>query len=275
MKAVVMAGGTGSRLRPITIDRPKPMITIVNKPVIGHIFSLLKRYGITDVIVTLQYMPNVFQDYFGDGSNQGLNITYFIENDPLGTAGGVKNVEELLDDTFIVIMGDAIVDFDLDEIIAFHRRQKAKATLTLTRVNDPLEFGVIITNPEGYITQFLEKPTWSEVFSDTINTGLYILEPDVLDWIPENKPYDFSHQLFPAMMEANMPLAGYVADGYWCDIGNISTLRQATADVLEGKVRNVELGKHIGGNIWGWRRRRNFTVSHIARANLFGQFGKN
>lgn len=250
MKAVVMAGGTGSRLRPITIDRPKPMITIVNKPVIGHVFSLLKRYGITDVIVTLQYMPNVFQDYFGDGSNQGMNITYFVESDPLGTAGGVKNVEELLDDTFIVIMGDAMVDFNLDEIVAFHRRQKAKATLTLTRVDDPLEFGVIITNREGYITQFLEKPTWSEVFSDTINTGLYVLEPEVLDWIPKNKHYDFSHQLFPALMEANMPLAGYVSDGYWCDIGNVSTLRQATADLLEGKAHNIELGKHIGGNIW-------------------------
>ena len=250
MKAVVMAGGAGSRLRPITIERPKPMITVVNKPVIGHILSLLKRHGITDVIITLQYMPNMVQGYFGDGTNLGMNINYFIENDPLGTAGGVKNVQNLIDDTFLVVMGDALADFDLHKIVDFHRRQKAKATITLHRVSNPLEFGVIITNSDGYVSQFLEKPSWSEVFSDTVNTGFYVLEPEILDWIPENEPYDFSHQLFPELMAANIPIAGYVADGYWCDIGNISTLHQATTDLLEGRAPHIELGTHIGGNVW-------------------------
>lgn len=250
MKAVVMAGGAGSRLRPITIERPKPMITLINKPVIGHILSLLKRHGITEVIITLQYLSSMLQDYFGDGSNLGMKITYGIEDEPLGTAGGVKNVQHLLDDTFLVISGDALTDFDLKKIFEFHRQKQVKATIALYRVNDPLEFGVIITNSDGYVTQFLEKPTWGEVFSDTVNTGIYVLEPEVLDWIPKDEPYDFSHQLFPQLLAAEVPVAGYVAEGYWHDIGNISAFRQATADMLEGKVQGIDLGTHIGGNIW-------------------------
>ncbi len=250
MKAVVMAGGSGSRLRPITIERPKPMITVVNKPTLAHILSLLKNNGITDVVITVQYLASVIQDYFGDGSNLGMNIHYYVEEDPLGTAGGVKNVQDVLDDTFLVISGDAITDFDLREIIAYHREKQAKATITLYRVPNPLEYGVIITDADGYVTQFLEKPSWGEVISDTVNTGVYVLEPDVLAMIPDNTPYDFSKQLFPIMLKKNMPIAGFVAEGYWCDIGNISTLRQACNDVLEGKVRGINLGTHIGGNIW-------------------------
>lgn len=250
MKAVIMAGGSGSRLRPITIERPKPMITIVNKPTLGHILSLLKLNGITDVIITVQYLASVIQDYFGDGSNLGMNITYCVEEDPLGTAGGVKAVQAMLDDTFMVVSGDAITDFDLKAIIDFHRRKAAKATLTLYRVPNPLEFGVIITDPDGYIIQFLEKPTWGEVISDTVNTGIYVLEPDVLDLIPPHQPFDFSTQLFPQLLEQNLPMAGYIADGYWCDIGNTTALREATADALEGKIRHIDLGTHIGGNIW-------------------------
>ncbi len=250
MKAVVMAGGSGSRLRPITIERPKPMITVVNKPVLAHILDLLKRNGITEVVITVQYMASIIQDYFGDGSNLGMHITYFAEEHPLGTAGGVKNVQHMLDDTFLVISGDAITDFDLREIIDFHREKQAKATLTLYRVPNPLEYGVIITDCDGYITQFLEKPSWGEVISDTVNTGLYVLEPDVLDMIPPNTAYDFSKQLFPNLLKRKLPMAGYVADGYWCDIGNIETLRQATADVLEGRVRGIDLGKQIADGVW-------------------------
>ncbi len=250
MKAIVLAGGVGSRLRPITIERPKPMITIVNKPTLAHILDLLKRNGITEVIITVQYQAGIIQDYFNDGSNLGMNITYYVEDDPLGTAGGVKGAQWLLDDTFLVISGDAITDFSLKEVIAYHYKKRAKATITLHRVPDPLEFGVIVTNGEGYITQILEKPTWGEVISDTVNTGIYILEPDVLDLIPENQPYDFSMQLFPQMLAAGLPLAGYIAEGYWCDIGNISSLREATAALLEGRIANITLGRHIGGNIW-------------------------
>jgi len=250
MKAVVMAGGAGSRLRPITIERPKPMITIVNRPALGHILNLLKRHDVNEVIITLQYLAAVVQDYFGDGSNMGMKITYCVEEDPLGTAGSVKNVQSLLDDTFLVISGDAVTDFNLRDIVAFHRRKKAQATLTLYRVSNPMEYGVIVTDPEGYIIQFLEKPDWGEIISDTVNTGIYVLEPEVLDWIPDGQAYDFSTELFPQLLAQRIPMAGYVAEGYWCDVGNLNSLRAATAAILEGKVAGVHLGRSVGKDIW-------------------------
>src|SRR2546428_4613420 len=154
MKAVVMAGGEGSRLRPLTINRPKPMVPIVNKPVMQHVLDLLKRHGITDVVVTVQYLASVIQDYFGDGSQLGMNISYSIEEIPLGTAGSVKNAEDQLKETFIVISGDALTDFNLTEIIEFHQARKAKATLTLYHVPNPLEYGVVITDEQARIRQF-------------------------------------------------------------------------------------------------------------------------
>ena len=250
MKAVVMAGGAGSRLRPITIERPKPMIPVVNKPTIEHIFNLLKQHGINEVVVTLQYLAGVIQDYFGDGKNLGMNIIYCIEEKPMGTAGSVNNVRQYLDDTFVVVSGDAITDFDLDEILAFHRRKEAKVTVTLYQVENPLEFGVIVTNREGYITRFLEKPSWGEVISDTVNTGIYIIEPEIFDYIPDNQPYDFSHQLFPKLLENNIPLAGCVVNGYWCDIGNIASLRSVTIDVLEENINSINLGKPYCDKTW-------------------------
>jgi mannose-1-phosphate guanylyltransferase/phosphomannomutase len=250
MKAVVMAGGSGSRLRPLTIGRPKPMVPMVNKPVIGHIMNLLKRHGITEVVITLQYLASLIQDYFGQEQAYEMNIHYSIEEAPLGTAGSVKNAQEYLDDTFLVISGDAVTDFDLGRIVAFHKEKKAKATLTLYRVPNPLEYGVIITDPNGRITQFLEKPSWGEVISDTVNTGIYVLEPDVLDYFAKDQPFDFSKDLFPILLERGDPLYGFVADGYWCDVGSIEEYIRASSDVLAGKVQGVELGEHIGGGIW-------------------------
>ncbi|MCS7002772.1 MAG: nucleotidyltransferase family protein, partial [Dehalococcoidia bacterium] len=162
MKAVVMAGGEGSRLRPLTISRPKPMVQVVNRPCIEHILLLLRRHGITDVIITLQYLAEQIQDYFGDGSSLGMSITYSIEESPLGTAGSVGLARDHLDDTFLVISGDALTDFDLDRIIRFHRERGSVATLTLYRVPNPLEYGVVITQDDGRIRQFLEKPSWGE-----------------------------------------------------------------------------------------------------------------
>ncbi len=177
MKAVVMAGGEGSRLRPLTIDRPKPMVPMVTKPVIGHILDLLKRHGITEVVVTLHYLPEDIQDYFGDGHSLGMKIYYAVEETPLGTAGSVKNAQQYLDEPFLVISGDAVTDINLQQVIDFHQAKKADATLTLYRVPNPLEYGVIITDQEGKITQFLEKPSWGEVISDTVNTGIYVIDP--------------------------------------------------------------------------------------------------
>jgi len=211
------------------------MVPIVNKPVMQHALDLLKRHGINDVVVTVQYLPSVIQDYFGDGSGLGVNISYSIEEVPLGTAGSVKNAQHLLDDTFIVISGDALTDFNLEEILEFHRQKKAKATLTLYHVPNPLEYGVVIIDEQGRIRQFLEKPGWGEVFSDTVNTGIYVLEPSIFDYFEAGKPVDFSKDVFPKLLAEKDALFGYVVGGYWCDVGNIPEFLRANHDLLSGK----------------------------------------
>jgi mannose-1-phosphate guanylyltransferase/phosphomannomutase len=251
MKAVVMAGGEGSRLRPLTIRRPKPMVPIVGKPVMEHILNLLKRHGITEVVVTVQYLASNIEDYFGNGSQLGMHITYSREDVPLGTAGSVKNAEDQLTEPFLVISGDALTDYDLTALIKYHEEKKSLATLLLAHVHNPLEYGVIITNESGHITQFLEKPSWGEVFSDTINTGIYILDPKIFSYFEKNKQFDFSQELFPMMLRQGDPIYGYVAiEGYWCDVGSLNEYMRANADML---LRNVNLdipAKHIGNNIW-------------------------
>src|SRR3989338_5445313 len=181
MKAVLMAGGSGTRLRPLTCAIPKPMVPMLNKPMAEHIINLLRRHGFDDVFITLYYLPHVIQNYFGDGHDFGVNISYAVEEKmPLGTAGCVKAIEDVLgDETFIVISGDSLTDIDLQQAVAFHKSKGSKATIVLKRVTNPLDFGVVITDQDGRIERFLEKPSMSEVFSDTINTGTYVLEPKV------------------------------------------------------------------------------------------------
>lgn len=237
MRAVLMAGGSGTRLRPLTCDLPKPMVPILNRPIAEHIVNLLKRNGINEIIATLYYLPDVMRDYFQDGKDFGVEMTYAVEEEqPLGTAGCVKNIEQWLDDTFIVISGDGITDFDLREAIAFHKAKKSQATLILTRVPNPVEFGVVITDEDGRINRFLEKPSLSEIFSDTINTGTYILEPEVLQYLPENEESDFSQDLFPTLLAKGEPIYGYIAEGYWCDVGHLDAYREAQYDALYQKV---------------------------------------
>ncbi len=238
MRAVLMAGGSGTRLRPLTCDLPKPMVPILNRPIAEHIINLLKRNNIREVIATLHYLPDVMRDYFQDGSKFGIEMTYSVEEDqPLGTAGCVKNIQQWLNDTFLVISGDGITDFDLQAAIKFHRQKQSKATLVLTRVPNPVEFGVVITDEQGHIRRFLEKPSTSEIFSDTVNTGTYILEPEVLDYLPDNEESDFSKDLFPLLLEKGEPLYGYIAEGYWCDVGHLEAYRQAQYDALDRKVK--------------------------------------
>ena len=238
MRAVLMAGGSGTRLRPLTCDLPKPMVPILNRPIAEHIINLLKRHQITEVIATLHYLPDVMRDYFQDGNDFGVQITYAVEEDqPLGTAGCVKNIAELLDQTFLVISGDSITDFDLTEAIEFHKRKQSKVTLVLTRVPNPIEFGVVITDDNYRIRRFLEKPSTSEIFSDTVNTGIYILEPSVLEYLPANQESDFSKELFPLLLERNEPMYGYIAQGYWCDVGHLDAYRESQYDGLHQKVK--------------------------------------
>ena len=251
MRAVLMAGGSGTRLRPLTCDFPKPMVPILNRPIAEHIINLLKRHQITEVIATLHYLPDVMRDYFQDGSDFGVQMTYAVEEDqPLGTAGCVKNIAELLDETFIVISGDSITDFDLSAAIEFHKQQKSKATIVLTRVPNPIEFGVVITDKEHRIRRFLEKPSSSEIFSDTVNTGTYILEPEVLDYLPENQESDFSKELFPLLLEKGEPIYGYVASGYWCDVGHLDAYRESQYDGLHRKVKLDYAYEEQSPGIW-------------------------
>jgi len=236
MKGVIMAGGEGTRLRPLTSAIPKPMVPIMNKPAMEHIINLLKKYKVSDIAVTMCYLPNVIIDYFGSGKGLGVNLTYYIEEVPLGTGGSVLNAEDFLDETFIVVSGDALTDINLEKAIEFHKSKGSKATLILKKEPIPLEYGIVIVDDNGLVVKFLEKPSWGQVFSDTVNTGIYILEPEVLKYYRKGDNFDFSKDLFPRMLKDNVPMFGYVTKEYWNDIGDINSYRQTHIDILDKKV---------------------------------------
>jgi mannose-1-phosphate guanylyltransferase / phosphomannomutase len=246
MKAVIMAGGFGTRLRPLTCNTPKPMVPLVNKPMMQHIVALLKKHGITDIIASLFYTPDAIANHFGDGSALGVQMRYFRADADYGTAGSVRLATDGLDERILIISGDVLTDFDLTAAIRYHEDQGARATLVLTRAKNPLQFGVVITQNDGRISRFLEKPTWGEVFSDTINTGIYILEPDAIGLIPHREEFDFSKDLFPVLLRQDAGLFGYVSEGYWRDIGNLNEYQEAHIDALSQAV-NIDIdGKRIG-----------------------------
>src|SRR3990172_12652875 len=216
MKCVVMAGGFGTRLRPLTNNLPKPMVPMANRPMIDHIVELLKENSITDLTALLYFQPEAITDHLGNGSAYGVKIDYFTATVDLGTAGSVAGAMRRFspsDGTTLVISGDVLTDIDLKKAVDFHRKKKSVATIVLTRVENPLSFGIVITDKSGRITRFLEKPSWGEVFSDTINTGIYILEREVLEFIPGEMEFDFSKDLFPLLLEKKKPIYGFVAGG--------------------------------------------------------------
>src|ERR1700704_1285612 len=226
-----MAGGEGTRLRPMTANQPKPLLPVVNRPIMEHVLRLLKRHGFTETVVTVQFLAALVSDDFG------MSLQYATEETPLGTAGSVKNAEdELRDDTFLVISGDALTDMDLSEMVRFHRENGALVTVGLTRVPDPLEFGIVIADEDGRIQRFLEKPTWGQGFSDTVNTGVYIMEPEVLAEVSPKESVDWSHDVFPKLLQRGAPIFGYVSDRYWEDVGTLESYLKAQADVLNRKV---------------------------------------
>lgn len=251
MKAVVMAGGEGTRLRPMTSSMPKPLLPVVNRPIMEHVLRLLKRHGLSETVVTVQFLASLVRNYFGDGEELGMTLTYANEETPLGTAGSVKNAEEALkDDTFLVISGDALTDFDLTALVEYHRAKGAMVTVCLTRVPDPLEFGITIIDDEGRVDRFLEKPTWGQVFSDTVNTGIYVMEPEVFDYVAAGVSVDWSGDVFPKLLKEGKPIYGYVAEGYWEDVGTHESYLKAQADVLTGKV-DVDIdGFELSPGVW-------------------------
>jgi mannose-1-phosphate guanylyltransferase / phosphomannomutase len=237
MKAVIMAGGEGTRLRPLTSNAPKPMMPLVNRPMMEHIVTLLRRHGFDEIVVTVAFMANHIRTYFGDGSEFGVRMVYATEEQPLGTAGSVRNAMEELDDRFLVISGDVLTDIDLEKIVSSHEEKGALATIGLVAVENPLEFGIVITRDDGSIERFLEKPSWGQVFSDTINTGIFVLEPEIFDYIAPDRPVDFSSEVFPALLDDGKPIYGAVAEGYWEDVGTLEAYLRAHKDILDGRVQ--------------------------------------
>jgi len=250
MKAVVMAGGEGSRLRPLTSTRPKPLVPVAGRPIMEHILLLLRKHHMREVVATVQYLGASIRNYFGDGSDSGVSLSYSVEDSPLGTAGSVRLAEDQLKDTFLVISGDALTDIDLTAAVRFHRQRKSMATIVLKPVPNPLEYGVVVVDDGGAVQRFLEKPSWGEVFSDLANTGIYILEPEVFDYFKAGEVTDWSADVFPRLLKEGEPVFGWVADGYWEDVGSHSSYLKANFDCLEGKVAVDIPGVRTGDSTW-------------------------
>ncbi len=246
-----MAGGEGTRLRPMTANQPKPLLPVVNKPIMEHVLRLLKRHGFTETVVTVQFLAALVRNYFGDGEEIGMALSYATEEMPLGTAGSVKNAQDALrDERFLVISGDALTDIDLTDMVRFHKENGALVTIGLKRVPNPLEFGIIIIDDEGRVQRFLEKPTWGQVFSDTANTGIYVMEPEVLDHVAAGESVDWSGDVFPKLLAEGAPLYGYVADGYWEDVGTHESYLKSQADMLSGRIGIEPSGFEVSPGIW-------------------------
>jgi mannose-1-phosphate guanylyltransferase / phosphomannomutase len=250
MKAVIMAGGEGTRLRPLTSNQPKPMLPVANRPMMEHVVTLLREHGFEDVVVTVAFMANAIRNYFGDGSEFGVRMVYATEPTPLGTAGSILNAREQLEERFVVISGDVLTDMDLSEIVEAHESSGALGTIALKSVDDPLEFGIVITDDNGAIERFLEKPTWGQVFSDAINTGIYVLEPEIFDFIASGRSVDFSADVFPDVLAAEKPLYGHLTGGYWEDVGTLEAYLRAHQDVMDGKVHLDVAGFVLRPGVW-------------------------
>ncbi|MDR1195389.1 MAG: NDP-sugar synthase [Endomicrobium sp.] len=249
MKAFVLAAGAGTRLRPLTYDMPKPMIPIADKPVLHHTLNNLKKYGFDNVCINLFYCPISITSYFNT-NYMDININYSLEKKLLGTAGAIKKREKFLDETFIVMSGDGLTDIDLEKVLAFHKKKKALATMVLKKIDAKLEYGVTIADKDGKVKKFVEKPKWSDIFSDTVNTGIYIFEPEVFKYIPKNKFFDFSMDLFPLLLKNKKKIYAYAMEEYWTDIGNIFEYKKGVFDALDGKVKiDMPGGKNKSGYI--------------------------
>ena len=247
MKAIIMAGGEGSRLRPLTCDCPKPMMRLMDRPVMQYALELLRAHGVTEVGATLGYLPDAIADAFGDGADCGVSLRYFVEKTPLGTAGGVRQAADFLDETFCVLSGDGVTDLDLSAALAFHREHGALATMVLTRVPDPMEYGLVIPAADGRVRAFVEKPGPGEAISDTVNTGIYILEPEIFAHIPEGEPCDFGGELFPRLVREGRGVYGCVLEGYWCDIGDVGAYLRAHIAAMNGEIHLSGIAPRPGG----------------------------
>jgi mannose-1-phosphate guanylyltransferase len=242
---MLLAAGLGTRLRPLTYEVPKPMVPVLGTPVMEHILRLLARHGFDDVISNVHYLPEQIENRFGDGSEWGVRLSYSHERELLGTAGGVRNVRDHFgDETFLIISGDALTDIDLTALWEVHRAKGGIATLSLKRVDDPSQIGVVITGEDGRVQGFQEKPDPAEALSDVGNCGIYVMEPEIFDYFPDHPFVDWAQDVFPVLLEQDVAFYGHEIGEYWNDIGSIKELRKGNFDALSGEVRvEIESGR--------------------------------
>ncbi len=245
MKAMILAAGVGNRLMPMTRDIPKPMVPVANVPLMENIVGLLAQHGLDRMVANLHYHGDQIREYFGDGARWGVEMHYSVEEELMGTAGGVKRCQAFLDETFVIVSGDALTDIDLSALVAEHKRKGALATIALKEVEEVELFGIVITDEEGRISSFQEKPQREEARSNLANTGIYVFEPEIFNHIPADRFYDFGKEVFPALVREEAPFYGVRVDGYWCDIGSMHTYSRAQGDVLQGRVKARTRGRLV------------------------------
>ncbi len=251
IKSIILAGSHGFLMEPLSLDRPKAMLPLVNKPILGYIINSLNQYGLKEIIISVHFRPSIVSDYFGNGNKFGVNISYLNEETLTGTAGPVKKLEDQLSDTFLVIYGDSLFEVDLIDLIKFHKRKRSIATIVYHKAPDPTTCGIFLTDENGRVIRFQEKPKKDEVFSNKASAAIYALEPEILQYIPSNQTFDFAKDLFPLLLENKKPIYGYsIGSGYRYDIGTIEQYRKSHVDILTGKVNKNIDGKRIDGNIW-------------------------
>ena len=249
MKALILIGGLGSRLRPLTCYKPKPLLPIANKPFLEYQFQLLRKHGIKEVILCVAYMSHEFERYFGTGKKWGLKIRYVHEKEPLGTGGAIKNAAKYIDEPVVIFNGDILTDLNITAMMRFHKQNKSFITIALSRVKDPTHFGLVETEKSGKIQSFLEKPSWDEVTCNTINAGIYVFDPKALDFIPSKVSFSVERGLFPNLLSRKYPLYGFVSRGYWLDIGTLDKYLQANHDLLTGTINLKLEGKRLKPNL--------------------------
>jgi mannose-1-phosphate guanylyltransferase len=272
VKAVILVGGEGTRLRPLTYSMPKTMVPILNRPFLEHMLKYMKSHHIDDVVLALCYLPDHIKDYFGDGSAHGVKLTYVVESSPLGTAGAVKNVAQHLDDTFFVFNGDVFTDMNLTAMLETHRKKSAKATIALTPADNPTMYGTVETDANGCVKCFVEKPKPEAVTTNMINAGTYILEPELLDYIPANQSYMFETGLFPLLLQRGDLFYSFNSHGYWIDIGTPSKYIQVNSDLLTGEIATHFPGSLYSKNVWV---EEGCKIHHRAKINGPAVIGRN
>ncbi|HOW27896.1 MAG TPA: NDP-sugar synthase [Elusimicrobiota bacterium] len=252
IKAMMMSAGLGTRLYPLTSKYPKPLVPIVNKPVIDYALDNARRHGVREIAVNLYHCPHYVQSHLGDGSRWGLRLHYSVEKRLWGTAGGVKRFEKFFSDgTFVVLSGDGLSEIDLADVVAFHRSHRSFATMVLKPVTSRFEYGVTLVNRKNRIVRFIEKPKWEDVFSNTVNTGVYVFEPGIFRYIPSGRECDFAQNVWPRLLKERKPIFGYVTQDYWRDVGNLAEYRQAHRDVLDGRMKYPSIaGQEVKPSVW-------------------------